>query len=128
MILDEAKRFRKFIEKMSANASDEEALRNIEAFPKWETDRIYFRDERVRYNNVLYKVLQEHKSQDDWTPDVAVSLFVRVSIEEFPEWVQPTGAHDAYSKGDKVSHLEKHWVSLIDANTYEPSVYGWEEC
>ena len=122
-----ARKFRKFIELMSENATDEEALDNILAFPKWEVGKEYVKDERIRYNEVLYKVLQNHTSQADWTPDTAVSLYVRVSIEEFPEWVQPTGAHDAYNLGDKVSHNEKHWVSLIDANTYEPGIYGWEE-
>lgn len=122
-----ARKFRRFIELMSENATDEEALDNILAFPKWEVGKEYVKDERIRYEDVLYKVLQNHTSQADWTPDIAVSLYVRVSIEEWPEWVQPTGAHDAYNKGDKVSHNEKHWESLIDANTYEPGVYGWEE-
>lgn len=128
MIKEKAKQFRQFIEQMAKDVDDETALGHIEVFPKWETDRIYFRDERVRYDNVLYKVLQEHKSQDDWTPDVAVSLFARVSIEKFPEWVQPTGSHDAYQKGDKVTHKERHWVSDVDSNTWEPSVFGWSEC
>ena len=43
------------------------------------------------------------------------------------EWKQPTGAQDAYSKGDKVSHSSKHWVSDYDANVWEPGVYGWSE-
>jgi len=114
-------KMRKFIEQMSKNATDEEALDNILAFPKWEVGKEYVKDERIRYNDVLYKVLQNHTSQADWTPDIAVSLYVRVSIEEWPEWVQPTGAHDAYNMGDKVSHNEKHWESLIDANVYEPT-------
>ena len=122
-----ARKFRKFIEQMAVNATDEEALDNILAYPKWEVDHIYFIDERIRYNDVLYKVLQQHKSQEDWTPDIAASLYVRVSVEEWPEWVQPQGAHDAYSKGDKVSHLDKHWISTMDANVYEPSVAGWDE-
>ena len=116
-----ARKVRRFIELMSENATDEEALDNILAFPKWEVGKEYVKDERIRYNDVLYKVLQNHTSQADWAPDVAVSLYVRVSIEEFPEWVQPTGAHDAYNMGDKVSHNEKHWESLIDANVYEPT-------
>lgn len=123
-----ARKFREFIEKMSANATDEEALDNIMAFPKWEVGKEYVKDERIRYENVLYKVLQSHTSQADWTPNIAVSLYVKVSIEEYPDWVQPQGAHDAYNKGDKVTHLEKHWESEIDANVYEPSVYGWTEC
>ena len=116
-----ARKLRAFLEKMSVNATDEEALDNILAFPKWEVGKAYTKDERIRYGDVLYKVLQSHTSQADWTPDIAVSLYVRVTIEEFPEWVQPTGAHDAYNKGDKVSHNEKHWESLIDANVYEPT-------
>ena len=118
---EQARKLRKFLEKMSINATDEEALDNILAYPKWEVGHNYEKDERIRYEDVLYKVLQNHTSQSDWTPDVAVSLFVKVSIEEYPQWVQPTGSHDAYQKGDKVTHKEKHWVSLIDANVYEPS-------
>lgn len=72
---ESAKKFRKFIEEMSKNATDEEALDNKEAFPRWETDRVYFIDERVRYNDQLYRVLQQHRSQSDWTPDIAVSLY-----------------------------------------------------
>lgn len=124
---EQARKLRKFLENMSENASDEEALDNILAYPKWAVGKEYKKDERVRYEDVLYKVLQSHTSQSDWTPDVAVSLFVRVSIEEYPQWVQPTGAQDAYQKGDKVSHLEKHWISTVDNNVWEPGVYGWDE-
>ena len=123
-----ARKFRRFIELMSENATDEQALDNIIAFPKWEVGKAYEKDERVRYNETLYKVLQAHTSQAEWTPDIAVSLYVKVSEEEYPEWVQPQGSHDAYMKDDKVTHLEKHWISTMDYNTYEPSVYGWEEC
>jgi len=52
---------------------------------------------------------------------------VRTSTEEWPEWIQPTGAHDAYNIGDKVSHNSKHWINTINANVYEPGVYGWDE-
>lgn len=122
-----ARKFRKFIELMSENATDEEALDNILAFPKWEVGKAYTKDDRIRYNDVLYKVLQNHTSQSDWTPDIAVSLYVRVSIEEWPEWIQPSGAHDSYMKNDRVSHLDRHWASDLDYNTYEPGVYGWTE-
>lgn len=128
-----ARKFRQFIELMSVNATDEEALENIIAFPKWEIGKEYEKDFRLRYNEVLYKVLQDHTSQAEWTPDIAVSLYVKVIEGEFPDWEQPQGAHDAYMKDDRVSHLtdehgnKRHWVSTIDYNTYEPSVYGWEE-
>ncbi len=56
-----------------------------------------------------------------------MSLFVKVSIAEYPDWVQPTGATDAYNKGDKVTYDGKHWVSTADANVWQPGVYGWDE-
>ena len=49
-----------------------------------------------------------------------------ISIDEYPEWVQPTGAHDAYNIGDKVTHNGKTWVSDVDNNVWEPGVYGWK--
>lgn len=122
---EQAKRLRAFLEQMSVNATDEEALDNILAYPKWAVGKSYEKDDRIRYEDTLYKVLQAHTSQADWTPDVAVSLYVKVSIEEYPEWVQPTGSHDAYNTGDKVSHNGNHWISKMDANVYEPGVYGW---
>lgn len=122
-----ARKFRQFIEEMSKNATDEEALDNIVAFPKWKIGEQYEKDDRCRYQEVLYKVLQAHTSQAEWTPDIAVSLYVKVSEEEFPEWQQPQGSHDAYMSGDKVTHLEMHWISTMDYNTYEPGVYGWDE-
>ena len=49
--------------------------------------------------------------------------------ETIPDFVQPTGAHDAYKKGDKVKFEGKIYESLIDANAYSPSAYpaGWKE-
>ena len=131
-IIFEARKLRRLIEQMAVNLEDEVALENIDVFPNWEVGKYYEADDRVRYNEVLYKVLQAHTSQEDWTPDVAVSLFVNIANpqEEFPEWVQPTGGHDAYNKGDKVSHNEKHWESLIDANVWEPDENAptlWEQ-
>lgn len=124
-----ARRLRPYIVKASASLSDTDALEAVELFDEWAVDTKYAADKRVRYDGILYKVLQEHTSQSDWTPDKAVSLFVRVDDPsiEYPEWVQPTGAHDAYTEGAKVSHNEKHWISTIPANTYEPGVYGWDE-
>ena len=106
-------------------ASVDEAI-----YPAWVPDGYeYFTGERVSYDGKYYRCIQAHKSQPDWYPDIAGSLWSEIvdPSEEFPEWKQPTGAHDAYAKGDKVSHNSKHWVSDIDANVYEPGVYGWSE-
>ena len=86
----------------------------------------YKKDDRFLWSedNKFYKVLQGHTSQDspDRMPDVAVSLYVEIPdpAEEWPEWKQPTGAHDAYSIGDKVSHNKEHYISQIDGNTTVP--------
>ena len=77
-------------------------------------------------NYIYYKCVQSHTSQSDWTPDLTPALWTVVSIDEFPAWVQPTGVQDAYNKGDKVSHLEKHWISDVDANVWEPPTM-WSE-
>jgi hypothetical protein len=101
-----------------------------EVYPEWNPKSYpYFAGERVSYNNSYYRCIQNHISQADWSPDVAVSLWVATADpgEEYPEWKQPSGAHDAYQKGDKVSHNDKHWISDIDANAYEPGVYGWTD-
>lgn len=118
---------RKLIEKASISLDDESALDGIELFPLWKDDAEYQVGDRIRFNGVLYKCVQAHTSQDSWTPDITPALWVEVSIDEFPEWKQPLGSEDAYRIGDKVSHLEKHWISAIDYNVYEPSVYGWDE-
>lgn len=126
--IEKAKALRKKIESMSAELTDADALDVPELFPKW-TIKAYSVGDRVRYDDILYKCLQSHTAQEDWTPDVAVSLWVRVDDPsiEFPEWRQPTGAQDAYMKGDKVTHKEKHWVSDVENNVWEPGVYGWSE-
>ena len=122
-------KLKELIQQLSKNLSDSEALEGIELFPLWKSNADYVLDDRVKYNGELYKMIQPtHHSQDDWTPDVAVSIWVKVDDPsiEWPEWRQPTGAHDAYEKDSKVSHNVHHWISNIDANVYEPGVYGWD--
>lgn len=125
-----ARKLRSIIETMAQGADDDIALNAVDLFPQWSGDGVaYTVGYRVRYGTTLYKVLQAHTSQSDWTPDAAVSLFARVDdlAEEFPEWVQPTGATDAYAKGAKVSYDGKHYESTIDNNVWAPTVYGWSE-
>ena len=99
-------------------------------FPEWDSgSHTYAVGDRVQYNELLYRCLTAHTSQDSWKPDVAPSLWVRIDDPaiEWPEWRQPTGSTDAYPKGAKVSHNGKHWISNVDANVWEPGVYGWTE-
>lgn len=106
---------------------DEQAESVTILFEEWQTDTVYAVGDRRQYDGLLYRCVQSHTSQADWTPPQVPALWVRTSTDPFPEWIQPTGAHDAYAKGAKVSHKGKHWESDIDANVYEPGVYGWSE-
>lgn len=125
---EQAKRLRSLIERMSADLTDDEAYTAPQLFPQWGLKQ-YTTGDRVQYNERLYKCLQNHTAQADWTPDTAVSLWVEVSDPsvEFPDWKQPTGAQDAYNKGDKVTYNGKHYISDVDGNVWAPDVYGWSE-
>ena len=127
--IERARALRPYIEKAAISLTDEDALQAVELFPQWVVDHAYIVGERLQYNGVLYRVVQAHTSQADWTPDKTPSLFVVVSLDEWPEFVQPTGAHDAYNKGDKVTFEGKHYISLIDGTVYSPAAYpaGWQE-
>lgn len=102
---------------------------HVDLFQKWETNINYKTGQIRAYNDKLYKCVQDHVSQESWTPDAAPSLWSQISdpTVEYPEWIQPIGAHDAYMAGDKVSHSDKRWTSNIDNNVWEPGVYGWTE-
>ena len=82
------------------------------------------------YEDELYKCVQAHTTQSDWTPDITPALWVIKSAPGvIPEWVQPAGAHDAYNIGDKVTYNGHIWESSIDANVWSPSAYpaGWND-
>ena len=78
----------------------------------------------------LYKCVQAHTSQIGWEPSNVPALWTEVAKPgEIPVWKQPSGAQDAYMAGDKVHYPDKDgpvYVSIVDANVWEPGVYGWE--
>ena len=127
-LLEAAQKLRAAMDIAGAKLDDATALDAMALYPLWKTDVAYAIGQRVRYGDKLYKCVQAHTSQGDWMPSATPALWVRVSVEEWPEWVQPTGAHDAYAKGDKVTYKGKRYISLIDGNTYSPDAYpaGWE--
>ena len=127
--LNGAREVRAAMDSAGAQLDDAAALDAMAIYPVWEIGTAYAVNDRRRYGANLYKCVQAHTSQADWTPDATPALWVKVSVEEWPEWVQPTGAHDAYNTGDKVTYNGKRYISLIDANVYSPDAYpaGWEE-
>jgi len=128
MTKEYAYRLRALLEKASAFLNDGDAVEAPELFPIWLPDHDYVKDQRVRDEGLLYKLIPAtHHSQADWPPHLVPAIWVRVDEpgEEWPEWRQPIGAQDAYASGSKVSHNGQHWVSNIDNNVWEPGVYGW---
>lgn len=126
MRLDKLLRLRDLIRQAAESLPDEDALDGVELFPAWTLDRDYTVGFRVRYGDKLYRCEQVHRSQEDWTPDVTPALWTEVAKPgEIPEWRQPTGAQDAYKKGDRVRHNDAVWTSDVDGNVWEPGVYGW---
>lgn len=108
--------------------TDEQAELIPQVFPEWAIGVGYKVGDRVRYDGKLYRCVQAHEAIEGYEPPSVPALWVRTAPEgEIPEWVQPTGAQDAYNKGDKVTHNGKTWESNCDANVWEPGVYGWDE-
>ena len=135
--LQAAEQIRKVLQMYASSLDDEKAMEVATIFDPWESDKSYSVGEFVTYgaNAVgdpqLYKVVQAHTSQNDWTPDVSASLFSAIGLDDsgYPVWSQPSGAHDAYNIGDIVNYNGVLYKSLIDGNTYSPETYpaGWEE-
>lgn len=131
-LIELARKLRPLIEKAAISLSDEDALEAKELYPVWSGDGIqYDVDYRVRYDGILYKVLQAHTSQPAWTPIAAPSLFAKVLIPSpdiIPEWEQPDSTN-AYQIGDKVMFEGKVYESLIANNIWSPAGYpqGWRE-
>lgn len=124
----EAKEYRLKIEKASASITDDStALDVIELFPLYKVNHAYKVGDRFQEQNKLYRVKQPHTSQADWKPAELPALYALVSIEEWPEWIQPSGAHDVYPVDAKVKHNGKKWISTVPNNSWEPGVYGWDE-
>lgn len=129
--LAHAHELRAAIEEAATYLPDETALQVQELYPIWKPGVEYAASVRVRYDSKLYKVVQAHTSQEGWEPANLPALFTEVAPPgEIPVWRQPTGAQDAYMKDDKVYYPDKDgsvYISLIDYNTWQPGVYGWEQ-
>ena len=129
MTKQEAKLFIDAFVKLRNLATDEMSLQVPNLYPAWKVGINYTVDDRVLYEEVLYKVLQTHTSQETWTPINAPSLFAKVLIPDediIPEWEQPDSTNPDMI-GDKVMYNGKTYVSIVDNNVWAPDVYGWKE-
>ena len=110
---------------------ENELLDMIDLYESYQADKLYKVDDIFNYEGKLYKVIQEHISLENWVPSELPALYLSMMPENvIPEWVQPTGVHDAYELGDKVIFENKVWVcTQVDAggkNSWAPGEYGWE--
>ena len=128
MTREEAKKFIESFITLRDLASDEVSIQVPNLYPAWRPEVEYKVGNRVLYNDVLYKVLQDHTSQEEWTPEAAPSVFAKVLIPDeniIPEWEQPDSTNP-YMTGDKVMYEGQTWVSIADNNVWVPGAYGWE--
>nr|DAV77334.1 MAG TPA: ChiA1-BD-binding domain protein [Caudoviricetes sp.] len=112
------------------SVTNDVALHMVDMFPVWNPNGVtYKKGKRISYNGVLYEVVKEHVSQENWKPDVTPSEYAKVisSISgEIPEWEQPLPTN-AYKLGDRVKHNGRYYESTYDgANVWEPGVVGEE--
>ena len=117
----------------AATLSDEEAVLVGALFPEWKADTAYTAGERISdAEGNLYRVVQDHISQADWPMHATPALYTPLGVttedpDAIPEWVQPTGAHDAYQLGDRVRYQGKVYESTMDNHVWAPGEKGWIE-
>lgn len=131
-----AEQLRRALQMFIATLSEERALEIASVYPAWEPMKSYVIGDIVSYgvNSLgdpqLYKIVQAHTSQSDWAPSTTPSLYDAFGLDAsgYPIWAQPSGAHDAYSKGDVVNYNGTIYESVIDGNVWSPDVYpaGWK--
>ena len=128
--------FGKALQMFCQSLGDEQAMEVACVYPPYQVGKAYKVNEMFTYgtNNVgdaqLYRVAQDHTSQEDWTPNTTPALYTPIGLNEagYPVWSQPTGSHDAYNIGDIVDYNGALYKSLINGNVYSPEAYpqGWE--
>lgn len=108
--------------------TDDQVASLVALFPVWDERTAYKTGDIAAHDGILYRCVQAHTAQADWTPDRTPALWtpVRKTAGSQPDpWKQPAGAHDAYGKGDRVTFEGATWESTADANVWAPGVYGW---
>jgi hypothetical protein len=119
-----------FVQMAQSDAFDEiTILENADMFIVWDEHWTGKAGTIVQDEGQLYKSIHDVGPGQNTKPSQTPSMWTRIGnpAEEWPEWVQPLGAHDAYGIGDKVTHAGKRWVSTANANIWQPGVYGWDE-
>ena len=103
--------------------TEDELADMVDLYEEYKADHLYKKDDIFKYEGKLYKVIKGLTSQDNWSEYLPL-----MPSGVIPEWVKPTGGHDAYNTGDKVIFEGLVYESLIDSNTWSPTEYavGWK--
>lgn len=127
---------RRAIQLFAQTLTNDEAMEIATVYPPYEVGKNYMTGVYITYgkNEVgdpqLYRIVQNHTSQEDWIPSKMPALYEPIGLNEsgYPVWSKPSGAHDAYNTGDIVDYNGTLYKSLIDGNVYSPEEYaaGWE--
>jgi len=109
-----------------ANADDWEVelSETIEIVQEWKVDEQVTIGMIRKYNGIRYTCIQAHTTQSDWIPSIVPALWKAMieipPTQQYPDWVQPTGAHDAYNIGARVMYNNQNWESTINSNVWVP--------
>ena len=131
-----AKQLRRALQMFLESLTDESKMMEVaDIYPKYKLNIAYKIGDVFSFGTnadgetQLYQVLQAHTSAEQWKPNEATSLYKAIGIEADGTrvWTQPVGATDAYALNDVVTHKGKRWKSTVNANVWEPGVYGWGE-
>ena len=97
------------------------ASKDVNLFPTIPNEGEWCEEGKVyAYGTDKAKCLQGHNRMH-FAPEETPALWLIIeTVEDYPVWVQPTGAHDAYQKGDIVYYGGNLWISKIDANVTVP--------
>lgn len=128
MLTMKQKQLSNYIKATLPTATDEVALQHVDWYPEWKPEVHVNAGDRITYNGVLYRCLQDHDTQETWIPTDSPSLWAKVLIPDpdvIPDWKQPDSTN-AYAAGDKVMHNGTTWESLVDGNVWEPGATGTE--
>lgn len=129
---------RRALQVFASTLSEDQALEIASVYPAWTAQTYYKTGDIISHGTnpvgdpQLYKVAQDHMSQDIYPPGEGTeSLYTSFGLDEsgYPVWAQPSGAHDAYNTGDVVNYKGTLYESLVDGNVWAPDVHlsAWEE-
>lgn len=126
---------RMFVRANSDSFTDEQALAVSSLFEEWSVGVEYKRNQIIRHDDEVYRIGQDHTSQEQWVPgaDGTTALYSHIVIDEegYENWKQWDGITGLYNRGQVVRDPEdeKLYESKIDNSTYGPPhemPYYWE--